>query len=132
MLEANGWPEKKGALTKTARALRISHQTLGHWARRQHNPPPQKLLREKGFDFLQAMRDELQAIFEEFQYARQDADYRELGTVLGIIVDKLQLIEGKATERIEMMTPDERLNRIAELYDAARARRDGTPIQFVQ
>lgn len=131
MLEAAGWPNTKGAIVNVARRLGIKHQTLSHWARRTHGEPPQKLLREKTFDLKQAVREELQAIIEELPKARPDADFKELVTSFGIMVDKLQLLDGKATERVEVMTDDERVNRIAELLDRGRARRD-RPDSFVQ
>lgn len=43
-----------------------------------------------------------------------------------------QLNEGKATERVEYLTPEERTDRLAELLDAARNRRDGRADSFVQ
>jgi transposase-like protein len=123
MLEAAGWPQQKGALTRTAKTIGVSYQLLAHWARHQQTAS-QKLLREKTFDLIQALRDEVQAIIHEMPNARPDADFKELGTVLGIIVDKLQLLEGKATERVEVMSDDERANRIATILDTARKRRD--------
>jgi hypothetical protein len=36
--------------------------------------------------------------------ARQDADYRALTTALGIMVDKLQLLTGEPTERVDMVS----------------------------
>jgi transposase-like protein len=132
MLEAAGWPERKGALVRVAHTLGIKYQTLSRWARGKYNPPPNKTVHVKGFDMVQALRDEIRAILEEMPNARPDADFKELGTVLGIIVDKLQLLEGKATERIEMMSDDERRERLAGLLDAARARRDGFDSTLIQ
>ena len=74
MLEAAGWPERKGALTSVARTLGIKHQTLSNWARRVQNPPPQNMLPKKAFDLIQAIREELQAILNELPNARPDAD----------------------------------------------------------
>lgn len=132
LLEMNGYPETKGALLKTAKYLGIPQRTLSRWARRQSNPPPDILVHKKNFDLQQAIKDELQAIVYELPLARPDADYRELGTIFAILVDKLQLLEGKATERVEHFTPAERIRRIAELYDAARNRRDGSAADIVQ
>lgn len=123
MLQAAGWPEKKGVLVQVAHRLGIQYRTLARWARRERNPAPDKLVYEKAFDLKRALQDEIQAILEEMPNARPDADFRELGTVLGIAIDKLQLLEGKATERIEMMTDDERAARISAILDAARERR---------
>jgi transposase-like protein len=132
MLEAAGYPDNKGALVRVAQRLGIKHQTLSRWGRQAQNPPPPEMVQRKSFDLVQALRDEIQSILQEMPNARPDADYRELGTVLGIVVDKLQLIEGKATERIEMMSDDERATRIAEILDAARTRRTDAADEYVQ
>lgn len=132
MLEAAGWPEKRGVMVKTARQLGIKHQTLSNWARRRQNPPPQKLLPKKAFDMMQAIRQEIQAILEEFPHARPDADYKELATAMGILVDKLQLLEGKATERVELLTEQERAERLTDILDAARNRRDERATERIQ
>lgn len=133
MLEAAGWPEKKGALTRTAKTLGIHYQTLQHWARREQvDPETQKILYEKTFDLKAALLAEAQAILGELPHARPDADFKELGTVLGIIVDKFQLLDGKATERVEILTPQERTDRLTKLLDTARNRRDGRATDIVQ
>lgn len=132
MLDAAGWPDRRGALVIVARQLGIKHQTLSNWARRVQNPPPQNMLQKKGFDLMQAIRDELQAILEELPNARPDADFKELATSFGIFVDKLQLLEGKATERVELLTEQERTDRLAAIFEAARTRRDGRDSEVLQ
>jgi transposase-like protein len=132
MLEAAGWPERKGAIARTAATLHIHQRTLSRWASRQQNPPPDILVHKKRFDLQAAIQDELQAVIEELPSARPDADYKELITALAILVDKSQLLEGKATERVELLTEQERTNRLTELLDAARNRRDGRADSFVQ
>lgn len=81
---------------------------------------------------MQAIRDELQAILEELPNARPDADFKELATSFGIFVDKLQLLEGKATERVELLTEQERTDRLAAIFEAARTRRDGRDSEVLQ
>jgi hypothetical protein len=108
--------------------LHVPAMTISRWFKKQQNPPPNELVTEKRFDLLDAIKEELAAIFVEMGSARQDADYRTLGTVAGILIDKQQLLTGKPTERIEQtdgLTDDERSARIAALFDAARARRTG-------
>lgn len=132
MLEAAGWPDSKGAIMRVARQLGIKHQTLSRWSRAEQNPPPHKVVRIKTFDLRQAVRDELQAILLEMPDARPDADFKELATAFGILVDKLQLLDGKATERVEILTPEERTDRLTELLDTSRARRDGCADSIIQ
>lgn len=132
MLAAAGYPDVKGAIVRTARQLGIKHQTLSRWARREYNPAPHKTVLVKSFDLKEAIRDELQAILVELPNARPDADFKELATSFGILVDKLQLLEGKATERVELLTEQERTERLTDILDAARNRRDGRATERIQ
>ena len=125
MLEAAGYPGKKGALVEVAKHLGISHQLLSNWARAAQNPPPQELLQEKRADLKELLDNELRAALGAMASVRPDAAYRELGTVAGILFDKLQLLEGKPTDRTEIVDNTDRANRLNALLDTARARRDG-------
>lgn len=126
-LEAQGYPDTKGALKRVSDRLHIPQSTLSRWARGVSNPPPSMIVSEKRESLIDLLRQEAYAILGDMTDTRQDADYRTLGTVLGIVVDKLQLLEGKPTERVEQvgqLSDIERATRIAEVLDAARARRD--------
>lgn len=99
MLEAAGYPDKEGALTKVAKHLGMPYQTLSRWAREKNNPPPPELVHNKKIDLIAGIKNELSFIFDEMGKTRQDAEYRELATAFGIMVDKLQLLTGQPTER---------------------------------
>lgn len=123
MLQAAGYPDEPGALSRVARELGVPHPTLSRWARAVSNPPPNEVVQRKKIDFIEAIENELAGIFQDMPDARQDADYRTLGTVAGILLDKKQLLEGKPTERTavdatitnhyESMT-DEQLRKIVD------------------
>jgi hypothetical protein len=98
-LEAAGYPGKKGALTKVANRLGMPYQTLSRWFWEQRNPPPPEMVQEKRGDLVTAMIGEIWGIIDEMPAARKDADLRALGTVLGILTDKVQLLTGEPTER---------------------------------
>lgn len=128
MLEAAGGIDTTGALTRVANHLKISTTTLKRWATGESNPPPNKIVAEKRIDLRQAIRDELQLIIEAMSSARDDADYKALGVVFGVLVDKLMLLENRPTERIAHdvnLTEQERVSRIAALLDTARNRGTG-------
>jgi transposase-like protein len=130
MLQSEGYPNKLGALKKVAEYASIHPHVLRRWWQAKQNPPPNKLVAHKKIDLREAINKELAAIFEEMKTARSTADYRELGTVAGILFDKKQLLEDKPTERIAhehsgQLTIDERRQRVADLLNTARARRDG-------
>lgn len=102
MLEAAGYPGKEGALASTAKHLKVPHQTLRRWFLNEQNPPPSALVREKRGELSDLLRNEIDAALGAMDGARPEASYRDLGTVAGILIDKLQLITGKPTERSEI------------------------------
>ena len=99
-MEAAGWPEQKGALTAVAKKVKVPHPTVSRWGRQVQNPPPNELVRDKRIQLTDLIENELQAIYAEFPKARQDASYRDLGVVGGILHDKLQLLTGGSTENV--------------------------------
>ena len=130
MLEAAGYPDKKGALEQVAQATGTHARTLSRWFNGENNPPPDIDVSKNRQELSVMIASEIDAIFNEMKTARAEASYKDLGTVFGILVDKKQLLEGKATERTEVidnLSDDERASRIAQLLDAARARRTGQP-----
>lgn len=97
MLEAAGYPERKGALTQVADNLKIPATTLRRWHLGLSNPPPAETVKKKRIDLRKAIRDEIDAALNEMGMARQDASYRDLVTGVGILFDKLQLLNGDST-----------------------------------
>ena len=124
MLEAAGYPDRKGALSQVGRNLGVPISTLRGWYNATRNPAPAELRNEKRMSLAEMLKAEINGALGEMPNARQDAGYRDLGTVAAILIDKLQLLEGKATERIEHISPEQRADRIRELFDIARDRRD--------
>lgn len=129
MLESAGYPEKKGALTDVARYADVPMMTISRWFKAKNNPPPNELVIEKRRDLKEMIENELYAILGTMPDAREYAEYRELATAFGIMVDKLQLLNNKPTERVAVddasLTDEGRVDRIVSILDRARARRDG-------
>lgn len=129
MLEAAGYPHKKGALTDVASHVKVPARTLSRWFNGEQNPPPDQTVTEKRGELIDLVNNELDAIFRAMPVVRAEASYRDLGTVAGILADKKQLLEGKATERIEHehsgLTDADRASRIATLLNNAGTRRTG-------
>ena len=136
MLESQGYPDVKGALTSTAQHLGIPAMTLHGWYHQKHNPAPTQLLTEKRLDLKELIRNEIYAALEAAPGARDFAEYKELITGAAILLDKLLLLEGKATERIaieDATSNERRLAELVALYDAVRARTmDGTGPNLIQ
>jgi len=97
MVEAEGYPTKKGAVGRVAEHLGIEERTLRRWVTGASNPPPDRNVHVKRLDLRRAITDELRGIFEELGNARGDASYRDLATAAGIFFDKLQLLNGDST-----------------------------------
>jgi transposase-like protein len=130
MLQSQGYPDKLGALKKVAEYAGIQPNVLRRWWQAKQNPPPNKLVTRKKIDLREAIDKELGEIFVGMKTKREDASYRDLGTVAGILFDKKQLIDNKPTERIAHehsgnLTVTERRERINELLDRGRTRRTG-------
>lgn len=130
LLEAAGYPQRKGALAEVAANVGVPAMTISRWFRAAQNPPPNEMVTEKRLDLIEAIEKELQSIVSDFPLARPDADYKALITAFAIMVDKLQLLKGKPTERTEHvgLSDEERTQRVMEILDTARARRDRNPI----
>jgi hypothetical protein len=127
MLEAEGYPDRRGALQKVAHFAGIHTNVLRRWWKGTRNPPPTKLVTQKKGEIGDRLEEIVHLILDLLPDALEVAETRELITGLGVTVDKWQLVRGQPTERIENadgLTDDERAERIAAILDAARARRD--------
>lgn len=102
MLEAAGYPGKLGALATTAKHIGVPERTLSRWFNGEQNEPPDKLVSEKREELSDLLRNEIDGALGAMKGARDGASYRDLGTVAGILIDKLQLITGKPTEISEI------------------------------
>jgi hypothetical protein len=100
--------EAGGSLSAVAKQNRVPLSTLRGWVHRQQaldkmpkgKAVPAEIHSKKAIDFVQLIEAELEAIFGDMDIVRQDAGYRELGTVAGILFDKRQLLTGGPTENI--------------------------------
>ena len=131
MLEAAGYPDREGALSQVAKAVDVPLPTLHRWARGKNNPPPSDVVNEKRKELRELLDDEIRAALGEMSQARGEASYRDLGTVTGILFDKIQLIDGKPTgitQDVSNLTHEERSTRAIALLDKARARRTGQAV----
>lgn len=128
MLQASGYPDRPGALVETAKYLKIPHATLSRWYNGKRNAPPSEMVQIKKQDLVKLLLGEVGAALVEMGSARPSADYKELATAIGIMVDKMQLLDGEPTARTEViheLSDDERAKRVDELLNRGRARRDG-------
>jgi transposase-like protein len=127
-LDAEGGMSKPGSIPSVAKQLDMPESTLWGWAKGRNNPPPSNLRTLKSNELSNLIKKEIGEILEDMPGKRTEADYKAMGTVLGIMVDKLQLLTGKPTEiseEVEQVTfdlsglTDEQLNRLASWDDAS-------------
>ena len=117
-------------LTRTAEDLGIPRSTLQYWRDGGGvNGEVTKLRHQKK----QSLADKLGEIAEALagdlfdETKRRRASIQQIATSMAIVIDKMQLLRGDPTtieRRDDTLTPDERAARLAELLDAAGARRD--------
>lgn len=123
-LDANG-----GNVNLTATQLGISESTLRSWAKNRGVNADVALLREqKRIDLSIRLKDIAHQILDILPDKLKDSNTQQLATALGIVVDKSQLLDNKPTERhevIDNLSDDERVARIAAIFDRARTRRTG-------
>jgi transposase-like protein len=135
MLEAAGYPNTEGALSRVAMHLNVPARTLSRWFNGEQNPPPDQSVTIKRRDLREMLQDILYGFSAEVlrridANELEDVPLNQIMQGLGISFDKNQLLHNKPTEIIEdaALTDTERANRIAALLDRARARRDGQPV----
>ena len=121
-LRAAGYPDRDGALTDAARHTGISGQQLRRWFRGENSPPNDNIVTQKEFELHTALSAELEHILDAMGNVREDASYKDLATALGIITDKVRLLEGKPTAINEDRISDAR-ERLARGLDSRAAAR---------
>ncbi len=107
MLEAEGYPEKIGALAYVARYAKVPESTLRGWFKSRRNPPP-AIMRDM-------KKEDLAGKFENIAYAMLDhaAGDDIIGEMKGkdavmsaaIATDKMRLLRGLPTEIVSII-PD--------------------------
>lgn len=112
MLESEGYPTKKGALAKVSAYSQVPGATLHRWYHEKNNPAPSELVNKKAFDLRQALQTELEEIFGALPVTRGVAEYKDLMRGLGIVIDKILLLDGKATQRIALTYEDKAIELI--------------------
>ncbi len=127
MLQVEGYPNRKGALQRVATQTGVSHTVLRDWFHRNHNPPPSEVLQQRKKELNEMLKDLAYRLIDAIPGKLKDASAATVATTLGIVVDKMLLLEKQPTERIQhdiTITDEERANRLASIFDSARARRD--------
>jgi hypothetical protein len=102
MLEAAGYPKKKGALWQYSKQSGIPHPTLSRWFRKVSNPPPDEIVQIKKRDMKEALRELIFDLVEHAHDAANDAGLDSLTRGVGIAVDKLLLLDDKPNAIVKL------------------------------
>lgn len=94
---AAGYPSIKGALSRTAGQLKVSHQLLRNWCTSHQNPPPQNLLQLKKQDLRVLFMDEIYNAAGVLPSKRNNASYSQLVLAIATMYDKVRLIDNMPT-----------------------------------
>jgi hypothetical protein len=97
VLKSNG-----GNVSRTARETGVPASTIQTWRDNADTLPPHEVREQNRLSLADLIRAELDAIFEIMPGKREDADYKTLGTVVGILTDKLALLDGGVTSRVDV------------------------------
>ncbi len=98
MYDANG-----GNLYRTSRELKIPQSTLEEWVNGRgtsHDVP--ELRNEKRQELQEVLRDLAYEIAGAMPAKIKSATLSQQSTALGIVLEKMQLLSGKATERVDV------------------------------
>lgn len=110
-LDANG-----GNVALTSQQLDIPDSTLRSWSNgRGTNHAIADLRDEKRRELTEELRDIAYALVGALPSKIHDASLRDTGVTLGVVLDKLQLLEGHATTRSELTGKNGGPIRIQEL-----------------
>lgn len=87
-----------GNVRKTSRQTGVPQSTIRDWrdGKGVVDAVAEIRARKKG-EISDLIRDELEAIFEAMKSKRSEATYKELATAGGILIDKMQLLDGDPT-----------------------------------
>ena len=101
MLQAAGYPDQKGALTRVHESIKVPMATLSRWARGVSNPPPSNLVTRKKGEIVEKLDNVAHMILDSIDLETVNhAELRERMTAVGIVVDKSQLLRGGATANV--------------------------------
>jgi len=112
MLEAAGYRDyPTAAARRVSKSQRVPTSTLRSWWNRlhesaqkqpNHGSVPAKVYTEKKNSLRDMLRAEIDSILSDMPNARLDADYRDMAWALGVLFDKMQLLDNKPTAIVKL------------------------------
>lgn len=112
----------EGKTSLAAAQLKIPESTLRRWIEDRDLAAPAELREEKKLGLAELFEAEIRAAILSMESKRDGASYRDTGTVIGILTDKVQLLRGEPTVRTEevgALTPEQAVEMLRR-YDAPK------------
>lgn len=107
MLQAAGYPDKKGALTYVAEHLKVPAMTISRWFNSRQNAPPNELVTEKKAELADLFEDAARAYLQHAvnPLVIEEVPGQAAMTAAAIATDKMQLLRGLPTSIVAVL-PD--------------------------
>lgn len=107
LLQANGYPDKPGALMDTARSMGVPHSRLQDWYTGKENPPPPDMVLDLKEDLSSILEDVIRLNLDRARdpVAVSKTSAAQAMTTAAIAIDKQRLINGLPTEIVSVI-PD--------------------------
>lgn len=127
LLEAN-----EGNILRTSQQLGIGEATLHDWVSQSRDPKTpiaeetKAILPEVKEDFLARLVTARDKVLDQLDTQIADLKAREAAVTLGILIDKVELLKGNATQRVESVgngeTVNEAIERIKQEFESRFSR----------
>lgn len=107
MCQAAGYPHNEGAIRRVAREQKVKERTLYRWMQmgvstdEVRREAVGEIVEQKKLQLTEMLENALRAAVESLPDKIDEATYKDTGVVIGILTDKLQLLNGQPTESID-------------------------------
>jgi hypothetical protein len=93
---------EEGKYAEVFEKVGVPKRTLRNWLDGTRNRFDLESIEEVGAELKTLATKELFNVFDEMDLAREDANYRDLVIGAGILIDKIQLLSGNATQNTQV------------------------------
>ncbi len=126
LLEAAGYPDRRGAMEEVCKATGINDNTLRNWYTRERRTIDPRVEGRKRAEIVDALGDLQDKLIRKLSEKLEDnsASLRDIAIAFGIVSDKRALLLGHATQNVEQRLVIERTGLTIDGSAAA------TPIQI--
>jgi hypothetical protein len=120
MLEAQGYPNHKGALTSVAKYAKVPINTLRGWYIAKHSPPPTELRNQKRQDIADRLEGIVHALLDHVdrQFVIAEMSGQQAMTSAAIGIDKMRLLRDQSTENRKQINLNVNYSNLEDRHDS--------------